>query len=65
MSEFECSKGHLVKPSERICPICGGKIVRMDGMTGSQLKRKEASESRRESAVDREPDECEEEQEEE
>ena len=41
MSEFTCSQGHLVAPSERWCRICGGNIVRMDGMTAKELEARD------------------------
>ena len=44
MSEFECRKGHLVSPSVGYCKICGGRAVRMDGMTARQLMEQEREE---------------------
>lgn len=41
MSEFTCSQGHLVLPSERWCHICGGNITRMDGMTNRELEARD------------------------
>ena len=40
MSEFECSNGHLPAPSTirlNHCP-CGAAIIRMDGMSGRELR---------------------------
>ena len=39
MSEFECRQGHLVSPSIGYCKICGGRAVRMDGMSACELER--------------------------
>ena len=41
MSEFTCKNGHLVRPSERCCKICGGNIVRMDGMSNRELEARD------------------------
>lgn len=38
MSEFECAKGHLIRPSIGYCEVCGGRAVRMDGKTAKQLE---------------------------
>lgn len=43
MSEFECRNGHLPAPSTirlNHCP-CGARIIRMDGMSGRELKEME------------------------
>jgi len=45
MSEFECSNGHLSKAG-LVCSACGARIVKMDGLTASQLRRQEQSEDR-------------------
>jgi len=42
MSEFECSQGHSIAPSDGYCKICGGRAVRMDGYTASELRAMEA-----------------------
>jgi len=39
MSEFECANGHLLKSGEYICPICGEKLARMDGMTRGECEQ--------------------------
>lgn len=41
MSEFECVNGHLIKPSIGYCTICGGRPVRMDGLTARQWEMKD------------------------
>ena len=38
MSEFECVNGHLMVSGEYVCPICGARIGRMDGMTRSEAE---------------------------
>jgi len=38
MSEFECVNGHLLHSGEYVCPICGARIGRMDGMTRSEAE---------------------------
>jgi hypothetical protein len=45
MSEFECENGHMPAPSQMIggrCPECGGRIVRMDGMSSRELAMMDA-----------------------
>ena len=37
MSEFECSCGELIAPSKGRCSKCGGRPVRMDGMSIREL----------------------------
>ena len=37
MSEFECAQGHLMSASDRVCKICGGRAVRMDGYSAREL----------------------------
>ena len=44
MSEFACRNGHLMRSSDRVCPECGEPCYTMDGLTSSQLRRKEAIE---------------------
>jgi len=44
MSEFECINGHLVVPSEGYCLICGGRAVRMDGLSAGELDLQEHTE---------------------
>jgi len=39
MSEFECKKGHLMKPGEYICSICGEKISKMDGLSNNEIRK--------------------------
>lgn len=39
MSEFECSQGHLMRSGDIRCKICGGRLARMDGMSGRQLRK--------------------------
>lgn len=41
MSEFECACGNLIRPSVGRCELCGGRAVRMDGMTARQLAYEE------------------------
>lgn len=41
MSEFECVNGHLMKSGEYVCPICGARIGRMDGMTRSEARHED------------------------
>ncbi len=44
MSEFVCSSGHLIAPSQWIkgkCPICGARCTTMDGHTEAELKSQE------------------------
>lgn len=41
MSEFECVNGHLMRSGVFICPICGGHLHRMDGMTARELRAQE------------------------
>lgn len=41
MSEFECINGHLLKPGEYLCPFCGERLGRMDGMTRSEARRED------------------------
>lgn len=49
MSEFECRCGHsLCSADKGICPECGGRAVRMDGYTASELRRMEAAEQEEE-----------------
>ena len=38
MSEFTCREGHLIRPSIGYCEVCGGRAVRMDGMTNGELE---------------------------
>lgn len=42
MSDFECRKGHPLKSGEYVCPICGEKLARMDGMSNSELRKLES-----------------------
>jgi hypothetical protein len=45
ISEFTCENGHMPAPSKMIggrCPECGGRIVRMDGMSNGELRMMEA-----------------------
>ena len=37
MSEFECACGNLIRPSVGYCEVCGGRAVRMDGYSRSEL----------------------------
>lgn len=56
MSEYRCANGHLMKPSDGlICKICGGRVHTEDGLTNSQIRRKEKYE--REHQEDEEEDE--------
>lgn len=48
MSEFECAKGHLIRPSVGYCTICGGRPVRMDGLTAREWARLEALQEQQE-----------------
>ena len=41
MSEFECINGHLISSSIGYCEICGGRTVRMDGLSNRELTRLE------------------------
>lgn len=47
MSEFECKRGHLMGSRDRFCPICAEDgfpyegIYTMDGLTGSQWRKRE------------------------
>ena len=43
MSEFECARGHLLSSEEAMhgCKICGGRAVRMDGMSARALRQQE------------------------
>lgn len=42
MSYFECRNGHEIVPSEgSTCKICGERVYKMDGLTGSQLRKME------------------------
>lgn len=63
MSEFECSNNHLLSASiivQGSCPICGARIVRMDGMSNKQLTAMDAQEDDR---LEEEDDRLEEEEE--
>ena len=42
MSEFCCSRGHLMSSGDVTCPECGGKLHTMDGYTGKQIAMMEA-----------------------
>ena len=42
MSEFECACGEPIMPSIGYCTLCGGKPVRMDGMTAFWYAKSEA-----------------------
>ncbi len=44
MSEFECAKHHLVKPSETCCSICGSPVVYMDGHSSREWAKMEEAE---------------------
>ena len=37
MSEFECSRGHLVCAPYHRCQICEGRVIRMDGYSSREL----------------------------
>jgi len=41
MSEFTCSQGHLIRPSVGYCEICGGRAVKMDGMSNKELEARD------------------------
>ena len=41
MSEFTCKQGHLIRPSVGCCEICGGKAIRMDGMSNNELEARD------------------------
>ena len=41
MSEFECKNGHLMKSGEYICPICGARIGKVDGMSRAEFERED------------------------
>jgi len=47
MSEFTCKNGHIMKSGLK-CHICGDRLARMDGLSASELRRKEAWEDRME-----------------
>lgn len=42
MSEFQCSRGHLMSSGDVTCRICGGRVHTMDGFTSRQLAMMEA-----------------------
>ena len=53
MSEFACRHGHLMSALDRQCQECAAEgrfeqCYTMDGMTSSQLSRREWDENRRE-----------------
>lgn len=52
MSEFCCIKGHIMSSGQYWCPICGGRLHTMDGMTGKQLRQQEDIEQFNEEDVD-------------
>jgi hypothetical protein len=63
MSEFECSRGHLMRPSDgNTCKECGSRLALMDGKNDRQLRAeeedfdKEIEEEREEEGED--PEEC-------
>jgi len=41
MSEFECREGHLIPPGKVRCPICGGRIHKMDGQSAEEIEADE------------------------
>lgn len=55
MSEFECAQGHLMG-SSHLCPECGGRAVRMDGMTARQMLQMQRAEGREQEEQEEEED---------
>ena len=39
MSEFHCRNWHMMTGNR--CPICGGSVVYMDGMSGAEIEARE------------------------
>ena len=54
MSEFECSQGHSIAPSEGYCKICGGRAVRMDGRSAKEWEALEKLDREKVEAQDNE-----------
>lgn len=44
MSEYTCSNGHLMKSGEYSCSICGARIGYEDGMSRSEMNKREMDE---------------------
>ena len=38
MSEFRCGNGHLMFSNTPRCPICGGRVASMDGISDGKME---------------------------
>jgi hypothetical protein len=41
MSEFTCSKGHVMASGDLVCRLCGGRVRYMDGMSDREIRGRE------------------------